>query len=275
MRKKTYLLAREVDTNSTLTQKASIELVLLTGHASNNDITKWYNILQSLALKINNLMRLFLQSLTTSKLLHTSNINRVNTGAIISEQSSKRTTNNFRAVHDANRVSEETVSVRQDGVVDVEVLENLDVGERGARQDGLLALGFAVQEADVLVHVEDVAVAQALNVFGYIDYLLQVLVLASAEDGVVDDYAVDVVVGVCVQDGLFDVVAGHLAHGVLETTEEGIMLVGSFNRSVCCAFGLVWLAFLVFCGFFFGRGVCMNHTSYPHHSAHQRDNWSH
>lgn len=147
-------------------------------------------------------------------------------------------------------MSEETVSVRQDGVVDVEVLEDLDVGQRGAGQDGLLALGFAVQEADVLVHVEDVAVAQALDVFGYIDYLLQVLILAGAEDGVVDDYAVDVVVGVCVQDGLFDVVAGHLAHGVLETAEEGIALVGCFDCSVGCAFGLVWLAFLCF-GFVF------------------------
>lgn len=54
-------------------------------------------------------------------------------------------------------MSEETVSVRQDGVVDVEVLEDLDVGQGGARQDRLLALGLAVQEADVLVHVEDVA----------------------------------------------------------------------------------------------------------------------
>lgn len=152
-------------------------------------------------------------------------------------------------------MSEETVSVRQDGVVDVEVLEDLDVGQRGAGQDGLLALGFAVQEADVLVHVEDVAVAQALDVFGYIDYLLQVLILAGAEDGVVDDYAVDVVVGVCVQDGLFNVIAGHLAHGVLETAEEGIMLVGCFNWSVGCAFGLVWLAILVFCVFFWPRGM--------------------
>lgn len=126
-------------------------------------------------------------------------------------------------------MSEETVSVRKDGVVDVEVLEDLDVGQRCAGQDGLLALGLAVQEADVLVHVEDVAVAQALDVFGYVDDLLQVLVLAGAEDRVVDDYAVDVVVGVGVQDGLFDVVAGDLTHGVLEAAEKGIALVVCSN----------------------------------------------
>lgn len=228
-KRKTYLLTREVDTNSTLTQKASIELVLVTGNTSNNHVTERHNILQSLALKINNLMRSLLQPLTTSKLLHTSNINRVNTSAIISQQSSKRTTHDLRAVHDTDRVSEETVSVRKDGVVDVEVLEDLDVGQRCAGQDGLLALGLAVQEADVLVHVEDVAVAQALDVFGYVDDLLQVLVLAGAEDRVVDDYAVDVVVGVGVQDGLFDVVAGDLTHGVLEAAEKGIALVVCSN----------------------------------------------
>lgn len=122
-------------------------------------------------------------------------------------------------------MSEETVAVGQDCVVDVEVLEDLDIRQGGAGQDRFLALGLAVQEADVLVHVEDVAVAQALDVFGYVDDLLQVLVLAGAEDGVVDDYAVDVVVGVGVQDGLFDVVAGDLAHGVLEAAEKGIALV--------------------------------------------------
>lgn len=63
-------------------------------------------------------------------------------------------------------------------------------------QDALLELGLRVQEADVLVHVEDVAVAEAFDVFVHIDDLLQVLVLAVVEDGVVDYYAVDVGVGV-------------------------------------------------------------------------------
>jgi hypothetical protein len=115
-------------------------------------------------------------------------------------------------------VAEETVAVGQDGVIDVEVLEDLDVGQRSAGQDGLLALGLAVQEADVLVHVKDVPVAQAFDVLGHIDDLLQVLVLAVVEDRIVDDDAVDVVVGVGGQDGFFDVVAGDFAERVLEST---------------------------------------------------------
>ena len=88
------------------------------------------------------------------------------------------------------------IPIRQDRVVDVQVLEDLDVRQRRARQDALLAFRLAVQEPDVLVHVEDVAVAEPFDVFVHVDDLLQVLVLAVVEDWVVDDYAVDVRVGV-------------------------------------------------------------------------------
>lgn len=91
---------------------------------------------------------------------------------------------------------EQPVPVGQNRVVDVEVLKDLDVGQRRAGQDALLALGLGVQEADVLVHVEDVAVAEAFNIFVHVDDLLEVLVLAVVEDRVVDYYAVDVGVGV-------------------------------------------------------------------------------
>lgn len=114
-------------------------------------------------------------------------------------------------------MTKQPVAVGQNGVVDVEVLENLDNGQRCAGQDALLALGFRVQEADVLVHVEDVAVAQTLDVFGNIHNLLQVLVMSIVENGVVDDDTVDVVVAVRGQDGFFDVVARDFAEGILES----------------------------------------------------------
>ena len=62
----------------------------------------------------------------------------------------------------------------------------------------------AIEEADVLVHVEDVAVGEAFDVFGDVDDLLEVLVLAVAEDGVVDYYAVDFVICICVDDCIFE-----------------------------------------------------------------------
>lgn len=91
-------------------------------------------------------------------------------------------------------MAEESVAVRQDGVVDVQVFEDLDDGEWCAGEHAFLALGLLVQEADVLVHVEDVAVAEALDILVHVDDLLQVLVLAVVEDGVVDDDAIDGVV---------------------------------------------------------------------------------
>jgi hypothetical protein len=81
-----------------------------------------------------------------------------------------------------------------------------------------LALGLRVQEADVLVHVEDVTMAETLNILADIDDLLQVLVLTVVEDRVVDDDAVDVRIGVRGNEALFDIVAGDLTQGVLEAT---------------------------------------------------------
>lgn len=108
------------------------------------------------------------------------------------------------------------VPIGKNRIVDVEILEDLDDGQRRAREDALLALGLGVQEAHVLVHVENVAVAEAFDVFVHVDDLLQVLVLAVIEDGVVDDDAVDFGVGVGGEDGFFDVVARDFAEGVAE-----------------------------------------------------------
>lgn len=211
-----YLLAREVDTHRTLAEQASVKLILVAGHTGDDNITQRRDILQSSTLHIVNLVPAVLQTLTTSELLHTGNINTVHASTVIGQQSGQWAANNLGAVHHTDGVTEQTVTIGENGVVDVEILEDLDVGQRGARQDALLALGFGVQEADVLVHVEDVTVAETLDILTDIDNLLQVLVLTVVEDGVVDDNAVDVRVGVGRDDGLFDVVAGDFTKGILE-----------------------------------------------------------
>jgi aromatic ring-cleaving dioxygenase len=75
-----------------------------------------------------------------------------------------------------------------------------------------------VQEADVLVHVEDVAVGEALDVLVDGHNLLQVLVLARTEDGVVDYYAVDLWVGIGVEDGVFEFFAIDFSELEIEAT---------------------------------------------------------
>lgn len=152
------------------------------------------------------------------KLLHPRDINTIHTRPIIRQQRRQRPPHNLRPIHHANRMPEQPIPIRQDRVVDIQVLEDLDVRQRRARQDALLAFRLAVQEPDVLVHVEDVAVAEPFDVFVHVHDLLQVLVLAVVEDRVVDDYAVDIWVGVGSENGFFDGVAGDVAEGVAEAT---------------------------------------------------------
>jgi hypothetical protein len=62
---------------------------------------------------------------------------------------------------------------------------------------------MVIEEADVLVHIEDVLVGQTFHIFGDIHNLLKVLVLSVAEDGVVYYDAIDFGVIVRVNDGVF------------------------------------------------------------------------
>jgi hypothetical protein len=93
-------------------------------------------------------------------------------------------------------VAVETVPIGQNRVVDVQVFQDFDDSKWGAGEKALLALGFRVEEANVLVHVEDVTVAKALYILGNVDNLLEILVLSVVEDGVVYDDAVDVGVNI-------------------------------------------------------------------------------
>lgn len=102
----------------------------------------------------------------------------------------------------------------------MEVFKDLNHSQRSARKDRFLALGLRIQEADVLVHVEDVAVAKALHILRYIDDLLQVLVLSVVENRVVHDDAVDFLVGIGGEDGIFNVVLGDFTKSITESTEQ-------------------------------------------------------
>ncbi len=95
----------------------------------------------------------------------------------------------------------------------MQILQDLDHRERRARQDTLHQLRV-VQEADVLIHVEDILVRETFDVFTQSDDVLQVLVLSVAVDGVVDYYPVVERIVVRGHDALF--------HGVLFIVVEGV-----------------------------------------------------
>lgn len=142
-------------------------------------------------------------TLTTSKALHTRHINAPHIGAVIRQQRSQWPAHNLGAIHDRDGSPEQAVTIRQDRVVDTNVLENLDDSERRARKQGFLGVRRRIQEADVLVHIEEVAVREAFDIFRGQRELLEVRVMARVEDGEVDDDAIDLVVGVGSENGVF------------------------------------------------------------------------
>jgi len=95
------------------------------------------------------------------------------------------------------------VAVRKNNVVYPQILENLNNSQRCAWQYAFFCVR-RVQEANVLVHVENVAMRQTLNILvdGY--NLLEVLILSIAENRVVDNYAVHLVVVVCIDEGVLE-----------------------------------------------------------------------
>lgn len=152
--------------------------------------------------------------------LDAGDVDRVDGGAVVGEQSGERAAVHLATVDDGDGLAEEAVAVGEDGVVDLEVLEGLDDGERRAGEDRLLEVGGRVEEADVVVHVEEVGVAETLDVLGESDGLLDVLVLAvvADPDGVVDENAVDAVVVVGGDDALLEVFLVDLAEIEVEAT---------------------------------------------------------
>lgn len=102
---------------------------------------------------------------------------------------------------------EESVAVRENGAVDLQILEDFDNSEWCTWQNRLLPVGRRIKEPRVLVHVENVFVREALDVFVESYELLDILVLSrrAGEDGVVYDDAVDGVVGVGFEDCFFNV----------------------------------------------------------------------
>lgn len=196
----------EVDAHGTLTDEIRADLVLLGGDAADDDIADGENLLEAPTLLVGDLVARLLDTLATGEELNAGDVDGVDGGAVVGEQRGQRAAVDLGTVDDGDGLAEEAVARGEDGVVDLQVLEDLDDGEGRAGQDGLAQVLGRVEEADVVVHVVDVLVAEALDVLGQGDGLLDVLVVrgVAGEDGVVDDDAVDLVILVGLLDLLLE-----------------------------------------------------------------------
>lgn len=210
-------LARKVDADSAILQQVRWHLVLLTGHAADDHVALGQTVLELPARLLHDIVLLLPDALTTCEFLHVGNVHAVYRRTVVGQQSCQRTTHDLTPVDHSDGASVQSVAVRENRVVDTEVLKDLDDGERCAGQDALLGTG-GVEEANVLVHVEDVLVGQALDVLIGGDNLLQVLVLPVAEDGVVDHNAIDFGIVVGVDQSVFELLAVNFTQLVGEAT---------------------------------------------------------
>ena len=199
-------LAGKVDAHSAVLQQVHWHLVLVARNAADDDVADGQAVLDSAAGLFIDFVPPLSQPHASCEDLHIGNVDAVHVRAVVGQQRSQRPAYNLAPVYDGDGTPVQPVSVRQYRIVYAQVLEDLDDCERGARQHALLRVRD-VEEADVLVHVEDVLVGEALDILVDGDDLLQVLVLAVAEDGVVDDDAVDGGVGVGVDEGVFEELA--------------------------------------------------------------------
>jgi hypothetical protein len=212
----------EVDADSTVTDEFGGDLERLDGDTSNDNVAERQAVLELPALLVCNLVAGLLDTLSSGEDLDTSDIYGVDGGTIVSEEGSERSAVDLGSVDDSDGLAEESVAGCQDGVVDLQILEDLDNSERSTRKDGLLAVLGRVNEANVVVHVVDVLMPKTLDVLAEINRLLDVLVMGGVvgEDGVVYDHAINILVLV----GLHDLLLEDLLVHCSEVKVEAAML---------------------------------------------------
>lgn len=227
-----YLLSGEIDANSAISDLVGRYLELVARHTTDDYVADCQAIIQRPALFLGNLVLLLAQSMSTAELLHTGDIYRVYLCSVIREQRCERSTHDLGAVDHGYPASEQPLSIIQESVVDLQVFEDLDAGQRSARQNRLLLVVRRVEEADVLIHVVDEVRAQTLDILVHGDNASQRDIARRVEDGVVDEDAVDGIVGVRMADLVFQRFGFDLAQSEVEATAQSCLSASTASSSV-------------------------------------------
>mmetsp|Transcript_13608 Transcript_13608/g.47462 ORF Transcript_13608/g.47462 Transcript_13608/m.47462 type:complete len:272 (+) Transcript_13608:490-1305(+) len=184
----------DVDDDGAGLELRGLELVVRRGHAQNDHVADADGLVRR---------ELGARHLTFLHDVDRIDVDGVHRRAVVGQHGAKRPAHDLAAVHDGDDDARERVR-RADELlfVHAHVLQALDHGERRARQNGL-GRAPLVEVADVGVEVCAVLVAEALDVLFRRDAVAELVVHApaeerrpGAEDGVVDEDAVDAVVDV-------------------------------------------------------------------------------
>jgi len=171
-----------------------------------------------------NLMAWLANTAAASEELDTRDVHTVHSCAVICQQSCQRAAVDLTAIDDGDGLAEKTVSVLKNWVVDLQVLQGFDNGQRCAGENRLLCVVRRIKEANIVVHVEKMGVAEALDVLVQGDSFLDVavLLLVVPPDGVVHKDAVHSIIIVGGYNGLFKIFLINLAEVKVEAARTNI-----------------------------------------------------
>jgi hypothetical protein len=193
---------REINAHGSIAHLLKRHLVLVARYAADHHVAERQAVFERPAGLFDDFVAALAETDAPSKFLHVADVDAVYSRAVVCEQGCEWSADDLASVDDRDCTPMQPVSVGQNRVIYPQILQNLDNCEWCAGQYALLRVR-GIEEANVLVHVEDVAMRQALDVFVDGHDLLEVLVLPVAEDGVVDHYAVDGGIVVGVDEGVF------------------------------------------------------------------------
>jgi hypothetical protein len=77
-----------------------------------------------------------------------------------------------------------------------------------------------VKKTYILIHIEDISVAEAFDILGNVNDLLEILILSIVEDRIVDYDSVNLGVRICCKDSILNVVARDFTKSITESTRE-------------------------------------------------------
>lgn len=157
-------LTREVDADSAVSDEFGGDLEFLTWHTADDNIAERQAILERPTGLVVHVVVLAFQPSTAREELDVVDVDGVDCGTVVGEEGGEGTANDFGAVNDCDGAAMEAVSVGEDAVIDAEVFEDFDDGEGGTGEDALEGVVRGVKEADVLIHVENVAMREPLDV---------------------------------------------------------------------------------------------------------------
>lgn len=167
-----HLLAGKVDADGAVADLLDGHLELVSGDTTDDDVADSQAVGHGhVGLLLDNVL-LAAEALATAEALYTSDIDRVDLSTVVCQQSGQWSSNNLGAVNDGDSATKQSLSIVEDGVVDVEMFENLDHGQGCAGEDALLGVVGRVEEADVLVHVVDEDWAKTFDILVHVDDVL-------------------------------------------------------------------------------------------------------